>query len=66
MLQFLRVSGAHNDYEEEEGKGRSENHPRERLKFQNFLMVVPLLRVNIDDTNQCMHNVITLCISIIM
>ena len=66
MLQFLCVSGAHNDYVEEEGKGRSKNYPHERLKFQNFLMVVLLLRVNIDDTSQCMHNVIALCISIII
>ena len=37
------MSGAHNDNEEEEGKGRSANRPRERLKFQNFPTVVALL-----------------------
>ena len=37
------VPGAHNDNEEEEGKGRSANRPRERLKFQNFPTVVALL-----------------------
>ena len=35
--------GAHNDNEEEEGKGRSAKRPRERLKFQNFPTVVALL-----------------------
>ena len=35
--------GAHNDNEEEEGKGRSVNRPRERLKFQYFPTVVALL-----------------------
>ena len=29
--------------EEEEGKGRGAKHPRERLKFQIFPMVVALL-----------------------
>ena len=36
-------SGVHNDNEEEEGKGRSVNRPRARLKFQNFPTVVALL-----------------------
>ena len=36
-------TGAHNDNEKEKGKGRSVNHPCERLKFQNFLTVVALL-----------------------
>ena len=66
MLQFLRVSGAHNGYEEEEGKGRSVNHPCERLEFQNFLMVVPLLSLDVDNTSQRMHSIIALGISIIM
>ena len=66
MLQFLRVSGAHNDYEEEEGKGRSVNHACERLEFQNFLMVVLLLSLDVDDASQRMHSVIALCIGIIM
>ena len=36
-------SRVHNDNEEEEGKGRSTNCLRERLKFQNFPTVVALL-----------------------
>ena len=50
-------SGAHNN---EEGKGRSANHPRERLKVQNFLTVVALLCL--DDVSQRMQNV---CVSIV-
>ena len=34
MVDWI-YTGAHND-NEEEGKGRSANHPRERLKFQFF------------------------------
>ena len=59
------LSGAHNDNEEEEGKGRSANRPRERLKFQIFLTVVTLLSLDVDDASQRMHNVLTLCISIV-
>ena len=55
----------HNDNKEEEGKGRSVNRPRERLKFQIFLMVVALLCLDVDDAIQHMHNVLTLCISIV-
>ena len=29
-------AGVHNDNEKEKGRGRSTNHPRERLKFQKF------------------------------
>ena len=36
------VAGAYND-NEKEGKGRSVNRPRERLKFQIFPMAVALL-----------------------
>ena len=55
----------HDDNEEEEGKVRSANRPRERLKFQIFLMVVALLSLDVDDASQRMHNVLTLCISIV-
>ena len=47
------------------GKGRSANRPRERLKFQNFLTVVALLSLDVDDASQRMHNELTLCISIV-
>ena len=59
------MPGAHNDNEEEEGKGRSVNRPRERLKFQIFLTVVALLSLDIDDTSQRMQNIQTLCKSIV-
>ena len=36
------ISGAHNDVRAE-GKGRSVQQPRKRLKFESVLMVVPLL-----------------------
>jgi len=36
------VSGAHNDVRVE-GKGRSVQRPRKRLKFENVLTLVPLL-----------------------
>ena len=39
----LITAGAHNNNEEEEGKGRSAKRPRKRLKFQIFPMVVALL-----------------------
>ena len=44
--------GAHNDSEEKEGKGRSVNRPRGRL---NFLTVVVLLILGIDDASQRMY-----------
>ena len=59
------MPGAHNDNEEEEGKERSVNRPRERLKFQIFLTVVVLLSLDVDDASQCMHNIQTLCKSIV-
>ena len=62
---YLLQSGAHNDNEEEEGKVRSANCPRERLKFQIFLMIVALLCLDVDDASQRMHNELTLCISIV-
>ena len=55
----------HNNNEEEEGKGRSASRPRQTLKFQNFLTVVALLSLDLDDASQCMHNVLALCTSII-
>ena len=54
------ISGAHNDNEEEEGKGRSAKRPRGRLKFQNFLTVVALLSLDVDDASQRRHNVLAL------
>ena len=39
----MPLSGAHDNNEEEEGKGRSVKRPRERLKFQIFPTVVVLL-----------------------
>ena len=55
------LTGVHNDNEEEKGEERSVNRPRERLKFQNFLTVVALLSLDLDDTSQRMHNVLALC-----
>ena len=46
-------------------EGRSASHPRKRLKFQNFLTVVALLSLDLDDASQRMHNVLALCTSII-
>ena len=46
-------------------EGRSASHPCERLKFQNFLTVVALLSLDLDDASQRMHNVLALCTSII-
>ena len=56
--------GAHNDNEEEKGEGRSVSRPHERLKFQNFLTVVVLLSLDLDDASQRMHSVLALCTSI--
>ena len=46
--QELLASGAHNEHNEHndvraEGKGRSVQRPRKRLKFENVLTIVPLL-----------------------
>ena len=60
----LAIPGAHNDNEEEMGEGRSVSRPRKRLKFQNILTVVALLSLDLDDTNQRMHNVLALCTTI--
>ena len=67
-MKIFIVPGAHNDNEEEKGEGRSTNHPHERLKFQNFLTVVALLSLDLDDASQRMHmhNVLALCTSIIV
>ena len=62
MDKLFRVStGAHNDNEEQEGKGRSAKRPRGRLKFQIVPTVVALLSLDIDDAKQRM--LIALCIS---
>jgi len=52
----LLVAGAHNDVRAE-GKGRSVQQPRKRLKFGIVLMVVPLLFLACTQTctNTCME-----------
>ena len=57
-----RGSGAHNNNEEEKGEERSVDRPCERLKFQNFLTVVTLLSLDVNDASQRRHNVlVVLC-----
>ena len=56
LLKYTKCeTGVHNDNEEEEGKGRGANCPRRRVHFQNFLTVVVLLSLDVDDTSQRNH-----------
>ena len=53
ILLLLMAPGVYNDNnEEEKGEERNINHPWERLRFQNFLMVVLLLSSDVDDVSQ--------------
>ena len=55
-MHFSLIPGAHNDVRVE-GKGRSMQQPCKRLKFENILIVVPLLFLACMQTctNMCME-----------